>query len=107
MNLYPKKYEFVIARKEIIKLDKVDTILLSTCSRATITLNNVIYIPRCDSNLISLGQLQEAGSTYHDYPKQMMLKHKGNIIRSVSRFKNSFILNTKTNRKMMMIQGRE
>ena len=102
LNLHPKSYKFVKAGREIIRSYKMDTILLSTCNGTTITVNNITYIPRYNFNLISLGQLREVGIIYHDNSKQMMLKQRGNIIESRNRFKNLFILDTKTNIKMMM-----
>ena len=36
-----------------------------------------------------------------------MLKQGGNTIRSVNRFQNLFVLNTKTNKKMMIMLRRE
>lgn len=103
----PTSYEFVTAGEEIIRSEKVGSVHLFTHSRTIITRNNVAYTPRCDSNIISLCQLRESGITYHDHHEQMILKQKGNTIRSASRYKNFFILDTKASEKTMIIQEKD
>lgn len=81
----------------------MNTIYFPTRNGAIITLNNVIYTPQCDSNLISPGQLQELGIIYHNHPDYMILKQRSNTLRSASRLKNLFIFNTKTTKKMIIV----
>lgn len=70
-------------------------------------LSNVAYTPKCNSNLISLGQLREAGISYHDYPKCMILKQGVSTIGSAQRHKNLFILDMKLDAdRVLMIKGR-
>lgn len=57
-----------------------------------LTISNVAYIPGCDSNIISLGQLQKTSIWYHNHPKYMILKQKGSVIGSAMKKKNLFIL---------------
>ncbi len=106
-DLRPKSYEFMTAGGDIIRSEEVGNVRLPTCSGLLI-LNNVAYTPRCNSNLISLGQLRESGITYYDHPEQMILKQGGNTIGSASRHKNLFTLDTPktTADKAMIIQGR-
>lgn len=59
-----------------------------------LTLANVAYTPKCDSNFIFLGQLQETGISYHNYPKYMVLKRVENVIGSEIRKRNLFVLDT-------------
>ena len=40
------------------------------------TLFNVVYTLKCNSNLILLGQLQESDIWYHDHPNSIILKQK-------------------------------
>ena len=54
-DLHLKSLKFIKVREEIISLDKISTILLSTCSEVTITLNNIVYRLRYDSNFILFG----------------------------------------------------
>lgn len=105
-DLRSKSYKFVIAGGEIIRSEEVGSIHLSTQSGAIITINNVTYRPRCNPNLISLGQLRESGITYHDHPDRMILKQGGNIIGSASKQRNLFTLDTKSTEKAMIVQGR-
>lgn len=53
----------------------------------------IIYILKCDFNFISLGQLQETGILYYDYPKYMIFKQKRSKIESGIRKDLPFILN--------------
>ena len=73
-DLRPESYEFVTAGGTIIRSSQVGTITFSIENGLQLMLSNVAFIPECDSNLISLGQLRETGILYHDYPEQMVLK---------------------------------
>lgn len=105
-ELRPKSYQLVTARREIIKLEEIDSVHFLTNTKATITLKNVTYMPTCNSNLILLTQLRELGITYHNHPKYMILKQEESSIRSASRNKNFFILDMKTTNKKVMINQR-
>ena len=74
LGLRPKSYEFIISKEEIIRLEEVGLVHPPTNSKATITLKNVIYTLRCNSKLISPGQLQESSINYHNQSKYMILK---------------------------------
>ena len=67
---------------------------------------NVAYTPKCDSNLILLGQLCESGISYHDHPDSIILKQGGSTIGVARRYKNLFILKTGLKHKAMLVQGR-
>lgn len=88
---------------EIIRSEDISSVHFPTYSGTIITLNHITYTPRCNSNLILLGQLRELGITYYDYPTQMILKQGGNTIESASRHKNFFVLNTKASKKAMIV----
>ena len=93
-DLCPKTYEFVTAGGDIIRSKQVGTVIPPLENGLQLTLCNVAYALECDSNLISLGQLQETGILYHDHPKCIVLKQEGSIIGSATRRKNLFVLNT-------------
>ena len=98
-----KSYKFVIAKKEIIRLEEVKLVYLHTNTGTTVTLKNVAYTPRYNFKLILLGQLQESHITYHHHPKYMILRQRKNSIRSTNKYKNLFILYTKTMDKKLII----
>ncbi len=104
-DLRPKNYEFITAGGEVIRSREVGTVHLSLQS-GKMTLLNVAYTPKCDFNLISLGQLRESGITYHDHPDSMILKQGGSTIGLAERHKNLFILETKLGDKAMLVRGR-
>lgn len=62
LDLKPKNYVFITAGREVIWSQEVGTVHLSLQS-GKMTLLNVVYTPKYDSNLISLGQLQN--QKYH------------------------------------------
>ena len=64
-DLQPKNFEFITVGGEFIWSQKVGTVHLSFQS-GKMTLLNVTYTPKCDFNLILLGQLCESGILYHD-----------------------------------------
>lgn len=103
-NFCLKSYKFIIAKREIIKSKKTGTIYLSIYNRSIIIFNNIVYILKCNSNLILLGPLQELTITYYDHLKQMILKQEGNTIGLASKYKNHFILDTKITKKVMIIK---
>ena len=103
-DLQPKNFEFITAGREIIRSWKVGIVHLSLQS-GKITLLNVAYTPKCDSNLISLGQLRKSRISYHDHPDSMIPKQGGNIIRLAMSHKNLFIFETKSE-KIMLVQKR-
>lgn len=79
-KLCPKSSEFVTINKNIIRWEKVGIIQLVLLNGSDITLLNIVFVLRCNSKLISLGQLKEARILYHNYPKKMILKKAENII---------------------------
>ena len=105
-DLQPKSYKFVIARGTIIRSSQVGTIILLRENGLQLTLSNVAFTPVCNSNLISLVQLREINTSYHDYPEQMVLKKGGEIIGSATRKRNLFILDTSTPLKTILVRDR-
>lgn len=104
LDLRLKSYEFVTAKGKIIRSNEIDIIYLSNRNGVIITFINVAYTPKCNSNFILLGQLQESGITYYKHLNYMILKQRDNTIGLASRLKNFFILDTKTVKKMIIIQ---
>ena len=89
--------------KNIIRLYQVGIVILSLENCSKLTFANIIYISKYDSNLISLGQLQETDISYYNHAKCMVLKQKGKTIRLAIRTKNLFILNTQILGKTMLV----
>lgn len=48
--------------------------------KKTMTLLNVAYAPKCDSNLIPLGQLYKSRVLYHDHPNFIIFKKEDSIV---------------------------
>ena len=84
-----------MAKGDIIRLEQVENVVLFFENSSQLTFANIAYTPECNSNLISLGQLQETSILYYDYPKYMILKKSGNVISFAIRKKNCFVLDIK------------
>ena len=72
--------DFVTAGKKIICLEKISTVSIPLADGKSIKLLDTALVPKCDSNLISLGQLRETGITFHDNPSHMTLIRHGVVI---------------------------
>ena len=106
-DIRSKNYKFITAGGEIIHSQEVGTVHLTLQSgKTTMTLLNVAYAPKCDSNLISLGQLRKSGISYHDHPDSMALKQGGSTLGVANRHKNLFVLETGSKAKAMLVKGR-
>lgn len=81
----------MIAKKEIIRLEKIGLVYLLTNIRVIIIPKNMAYILRYDFNFILLSQLTELGITYHNHLKYIILKQEKNPIRFINKCKNFFI----------------
>ena len=55
VELWPKIYEFVIARGTIIRSNQVRIIIFSIINGIQLILSNIAFASECDSNLIFLG----------------------------------------------------
>ena len=62
--------------------------------KKTMALLNFAYAPKCDSNLISLGQLHESRILYHDQSDFIIFTKEGSILKVANRHKNLFVLET-------------
>ncbi len=58
------------------------------------TLLNIVYALKYDSNLISLGQLCESGISYYNHSDSIILKKEESTLGIANRYKNLFILET-------------
>lgn len=72
-NTRAKSIDFVTAAGQVIRTEEIGTVSIPLADGTKIELHNIALAPRCDSNLISLGQLREGGITYHDSPTSMTL----------------------------------
>lgn len=108
LDIWSKNYEFITAGDKIIHSQEVGTVyLLFQSGKTTITLLNIIYTPKCNSNLISLGQLRKSGILYHNHPNFMILKQKRSTLRVANKYKNLFILETGLKAKAMLVKERD
>lgn len=60
----------------------------------TMTLLNMTYNPKCNFNLISLGQSHKSGILYYDHLNFMILKKENSILRIANKYKNLFVVVT-------------
>lgn len=67
---------------------------------------NVVYAPKCNSNLILLEQLRESGISYHDHPNSVVLKQGESTLRLANKYKNLFVIKTGSKAKAMLVKGR-
>lgn len=75
--------KFMTVNKKIIRLENVGIKKPTLLNKIKITLLNVAYYPKSNSNLISLSWLRETRISYHVYPESMILLKKArNIIDS-------------------------
>lgn len=86
-------------RKELIKLwPKTTNQILShlpynkSQKGGKMDLQNIVLATKCDSYLISLGQLQKSRISFHDKPASMTFIKDGEIIAQAKRSQNVFIL---------------
>jgi hypothetical protein len=99
-------HDFITASGHVITSEETGTIVLPLASGKNFEIHGVAYIPKCDSNLLSLGQLRRSGVTYHDREHHMLLKQNGTVVASARRDKEVFVLETATPGIAMMTIGR-
>lgn len=66
------------------------------------TMFNIIYTSKWDSNLILLDQPCQSEISYHKYPNSIILKQKKSIIKIAKRYKNLFIFETDFRGKLIL-----
>ena len=74
---------------------------IALADRASIKLEEVAFVPKCESNLISLGQLRDNRITYHDKDSSMLLMQDGVPIAQARRDRNLLVLDFATPKKVM------
>ena len=108
LDIRSKNYKFIMARGKIIYSQKVGIVHFTLLSgKITMTLLNVEYAPKCDFNLISLGQLCESGILYHNHPNSMALKQGKSTLKVANRHKNLFVLETGLKIKAMFMKNKD
>ena len=70
----------------------------------TVQIKDVALVLQATTNLISLGQLQQSGITYHNEDTKMTLKKEGRTVASAQRIGNLYILDI-INNTAMAVQG--
>lgn len=71
------------------------------------TLLNIVYALKCDSNLISLEQFYDSEISYRNHPDSMILKQRGNIFKIANKHKNFFDLKTNFKAKAMLMREKD
>lgn len=59
-----------------MRSEHAGTVVIPLSNGSSFRLQEVLYTPECDSNLISLGQLRESGIIFYDTPNAMILKEE-------------------------------
>lgn len=95
-----------MAGVKVIQSQEVGIVYFPLQNKTTMTLLNVAYTPKSNSNLILLDQLPESGILYYDHFDSIILKQGESILEVASRYKNLFILKTGLRGKIMLVQGR-
>ena len=91
-NIKVKSIDFVIATGQVIRTEEIGTVLIPLVGGDNIELHNVVLVPRCNFNLISLGQLCKSEITYHNNPTAMSLIRNGEVIARAKKDWNLFTL---------------
>lgn len=91
-DICTKNYNFITARSKIISSQKVDKIHFFLQTSIIITLLNIAYTPKCNSNLISLGQLQKLGIWYYNHFDSIISKQEWSTLGMTSNEKHLFVL---------------
>lgn len=79
-NQRAKSIDFVIAIKQVIRTEKISTVLISLVDCSKIKLQNIALAPECDSNLVSFSQLRETEIIFHDNPTTITVMNNRKII---------------------------
>ena len=96
-----KCLDFTTAGGQTLCAESIGTITIPLDDGSSLRLEGVAYAPKCDSNLISLGQLRDSNITYVDNPDAMTLMQGGQAIAHARRDRNLFILDLATPNKVM------
>ncbi len=81
---------FVTAVGQIIQTKEIGIVLISFARGDHIKLYNITLVPRCNSNLISVGQLCKSGITYYNNSITMILISNGKVIIQIKKDRNLF-----------------
>ena len=94
-------------RGKIIYFQEVGIVhLLLQIGKTTMTLLNVAYALKCDSNLISLEQLHESGILYHNHLNSMVLKQGKSTFGVANRYKNLYVFKIGLKAKAILMKKR-
>lgn len=105
MKTRSRHSKFLIAEGGIMVSEEEGTVSIQMQNGKILELENVAYAPTADLNLVSLGQLREAGITFYDMPEHMLLKRGNATIGMANRLKNLFILDTNTTKFAKALKG--
>ena len=97
--------DFTTASRQKLYAESIDTIAILLGNGLTFKLEGVAYAPKCDSKLVSLGQLHDSNINFVDNLDSMTLVHGGNPIVHMRRDQNLFILDLITPRKVLQVSN--
>ena len=101
-----KSIDFITAAGQVIRTEEIGTVSIPLADGTTIKRHNIALAPRCNSNLISLSQLQESGIIYHDDPSSITLMRGNKTIVRAKRSHNLFTLNLAMPGQIMSVISR-
>lgn len=93
--------DFTTAGGQTLCAESIGTIAIPLANGSIVKLEGVAYASKCDSNLISPGQLCDSKITFIDNADAMTLVQGGNPIAHARRDQNLFILDLVTPEKVM------
>lgn len=79
--------------RQVIYIKDIGIVSIPLTDSNNIELYNITIAPKYNSNLISLGHLQETGITYHNNPLVMTLMQQKKVIAYAKITQNFFTLN--------------
>lgn len=107
-NIWSKNYEFITIEGIIIYFQVVGIVhLLLQSGKTTMTLLNIINAPKCDFNLILLGQFRKSGILYHNYPDSIILRQRKSTLGVANKHKSIFVIKTDSKAKAMLVKEKD
>ena len=92
-HMEPHRQTFSIVNRGTISSTGKGTIQFHTSANRLVQIQDVVYVPQCDTNLLSLGQLSWSGITYHDNGIEMVFQRDNIPIGKALRVGNLYVLN--------------
>lgn len=98
-----KSLDFTIARGQVLYFKSIDTIAIFFVDKLSLKLNNIVYAPDCNSNLILLRQFWESDITSINNIEIITLIQAGLSITHIRKDQNLFILDLTSLNKVIQV----